>query len=108
MPEPPSENRWFAVRCVFVNESRDAYEERITLWRACSVDEALALAEADASSYARDLEDTRYVGLAQAFEMFDPPGHGAEIFSLIRVSELSPDEYLNRFFDTGREHQQRT
>jgi hypothetical protein len=30
------------------------------------------------------------------------------VFSLIRRSELSPDEYLNSFFATGSELEQRT
>jgi len=35
-----------------------------------------------------------------------PLGDGDEVFSLIRASELSPDEYITRFFDTGCENQE--
>jgi hypothetical protein len=100
---------WFGVRCVFEHESDDAehsYEERVTLWRAGSFDEAIALAEAEAIEYAATLGRTRYLGLAQAYVLADEPGHGAEVFSLIRDSELAPDEYLDAFFDTGTEYQQ--
>jgi hypothetical protein len=43
--------------------------------------------------------------MAQAFHLFDPPEHGAEVFSLIRETHLEPEAYLDSFFDTGRESQ---
>jgi hypothetical protein len=113
--EQPSEP-WYAVRCVIrTAENRpwgptdltpgvSAYEERITLWRASSPEEAIARAEAEAKDHAETLGDT-YVGLAQLYHLFDSPGDGAEVFSLIRDSPLDPDEYLDRFFDTGHERQ---
>jgi hypothetical protein len=51
-------------------------------------------------------ETADYTGLAQA-SLYNPPSDGAEVFSLIRDSQLSPDDYLNTFFDTGSERQQR-
>ena len=30
---------------------------------------------------------------------------GAEIFSLMRDSDLDPEDYLDTFFDTGEEHE---
>ncbi|WGX98091.1 hypothetical protein [Nocardioides sp. L-11A] len=41
--------------------------------------------------------------LFQSYEMYDAPGEGAEVFSLMRSSELNPDDYLDTFFDTGDE-----
>jgi pentatricopeptide repeat protein len=97
---------WFSVRCVFqVNdESPFTYEERITLWRADSFEEAIALAEAEASEYARDT-GLRYLDLAQAYQLADEVDHGAEVFSLMRDSGLQPDDYLDTFFETGTERQ---
>ena len=95
---------WFGVRCIVQLEDR-GYEERVTLWRAADSAEALARAEDEATGYAEDI-DGEYLGLAQAFHLFDEPGDGAEVFSLIRVSDLDPDEYLDAFFDTGDERQQ--
>ena len=46
------------------------------------------------------------MNFAQAYELTGEPGIGAEIFSLIRDSRLDPDAYLDRFFDTGDEHEQ--
>lgn len=95
---------WFAVRCVVHLEFDDLYEERVTLWHSASFDDAVATAEAEAEAYAA-AHDGEYLGLAQAFEIEGTPGHGAEVFSLIRECDLSPDAYLDQFFDTGLERQ---
>ncbi len=92
---------WYAVRCVFRHKEFGSYEERITLWRASSFDDAIARAEQEAAEY-----PASYVGLAQAYALDDDPAEsGAEVFSLIRRSRLAPEAYLNRFFDTGAEFQ---
>lgn len=106
-----SDGHWYAVRCVFLNERREdrLYEERITLWRAGSMDEAIAKAEAEAQEYAVSIPDwdpTPYIKLAQGYHLFDEPGEGAEVFSLMRESKLAPDDYLDQFFDTGTERTQ--
>jgi hypothetical protein len=103
-----SEVGWFSVRCVFrvgPGLRGRSYEERLTLWRAESFDQAIILAEAEALGYAAEKTDTVFAGLAQAYRMFDAPEHGAEVFSLIRDSELNPQAYLTAFFDTGQERQ---
>ena len=101
---------WFAVRCVFASGSSAGpgarvYEERITLWRATSLEDAVARAETEAKTYAASVEEApdSYLGLAQAFQLFDEPADGAELFSLMRESELSAEDYLDAFFDTGSE-----
>src|SRR5207248_2714888 len=81
------------------------YEERITVWRAGTLDEAIALAEADARDYAETLPPNEYLGLAQAYEMADSLEQGADVFSLIRESHLQACDYLDAFFDTGSERQ---
>lgn len=98
---------WYCVRTVF-RLSRDAtvtYEERLTLWQARGSSSAVALAEIEANDYTDSLEGCTYTGLAQAYQLFEAPHHGAEVFSLMRDSELAPDSYLTTFFDTGRERQ---
>jgi hypothetical protein len=47
----------------------------------------------------------QYIGLAQCYALTDEPGHAAEIFSLMRDSDLTARAYLDRFFDTGDERQ---
>jgi hypothetical protein len=104
---------WFAVRCVFEVDPRHReetalriYEERITIWPATTPDEAIAQAEAEAHTYAETVECS-YLGLAQAYELAEVPGPGAEVYSLMRDSHLDPNAYLDRFFDTGHERQRR-
>lgn len=111
MTETPSPS-WFSVRCVFVfgetpDEPERTYEERVTMWRADAADEAIARAEADALEYvaALDQPPSAYLGLAQCYELFDVPGDGAAVISLMRGSTLEPDDYLDAFFDTGAERQ---
>ena len=81
------------------------YEERITLWMARDFDEAIARAEEDAREYADEI-GLSYLGLAQCYLVAETPGDGAEVFSLIRDSDLAPQDYVTKYFDTGREHQQ--
>lgn len=98
---------WFSVRCVF-QFSEGTFEERVTIWQADDFDGAIRLAEEEAEEYACALDDSseaEYLGLAQAFKLFDEPGHGAEVFSLLRDSNLEGDQYIQAFFDTGSEHQ---
>ena len=100
----------YSVRCIFLwpprpgSATSHVYEERITLWHAADIDEAISLAEAEAEEYASDGE--RFLGLSQAYRLPEPlPVSGCEVFSLLRGSELSPQEYISQFFSTGSEHE---
>ena len=109
MTRPAVEEPWYSVRCLFAFEADDGlmYEERVTIWRTESFQAAIEMAELEAHEYARTLEGT-YLGLAQAFHLGVDDRQledGDEVFSLMRVSDLGPDEYVTRFFATGREHQ---
>ena len=98
-----SANGWFGVRCVF-RHGESTYEERVVIVVASDFDQAIAKAEDEAAAYVDGLH-AEYLGLAQAFALFDHPADGAEVFSLMRDSDLPPDEYLTAFFDTGDERQ---
>ncbi|MFB6838546.1 hypothetical protein [Streptomyces sp. NPDC056361] len=99
---------WYAVRCVFRWDASEGapYEERLTLWQAVSMDQAIARAEGEARTYARE-NDHRYLELAQCYRLDTAgrPGDGDEVFSLLRDSSLGEEAYLDRYFDTGHEHQ---
>jgi pentatricopeptide repeat protein len=104
---------WHSVRCLFEvdsgrHEDTDprTYEERVTIWQADSFDAAIALAETEAAEYAETV-NCRYLGLAQAYAMEGEPRHGAEVYSLMRDSDLPPHSYLDKFFDSGMERQGR-
>jgi hypothetical protein len=116
---------WYGVRHVVEwggvdEEGRYTYEERLTIWNAESFEDAISHAEREAAAYVTELvNDGEVLDLWQAFQIFqtepedrdetDPAplssGSGVEVFSLIRDSDLEPTEYLDRFFDTGTEHQ---
>src|SRR3954468_12388172 len=96
---------WFSIRCIFRDLENGVYEERITLWRANDFAGAVALAEAEAREYAEAVGSLAYLDFAQAFLLTEEPMHGSEVFSLIRESSLERDEYLDTFFDTGVERQ---
>ncbi len=114
MPDPDTDTDtedepWFSVRCAFAFEVDDqtTYEERITIWRAQSFDKAIEMAELEAADYAK-VVDARYIGLAQAFHLGvedRPLCSGDEVFSLMRDSRLGPNDYIERYFDTGEERQ---
>ena len=49
---------------------------------------------------------TVFVDFTQAYEMADDPREqGAEVFSLIRDSNLPAAEYIDSFFATGEEYE---
>ena len=102
---------WFSVRCVFKHpqragmSKRHLYEERITVWRADSFEQAIERAERDAQKYARDAE-CKYLGFAQAYHLrVEQLRSGSEVFSLMRESNLTQAKYLDKHFDTGAERQ---
>jgi len=98
--------KWYTVRCLF-GAPRDqgfVYEERMTLWCTDSFDNAIALAEKEAATYAT-ASKVEYLELAQVCLLPGHPTSGAEVFSLQRDSDLASDEYLDSFFDTGTERQ---
>ena len=106
--EPEQENRWYAVRSLFHHpeEGASGYEERITLWQAADLDDALARAAAEADEYAEFAGASYLSDFAQSYPLADaPPRDGVEVFSLTRSSTLPPQPYVEQFFDTGRERQ---
>lgn len=102
-PMSTSELSWYGVRCVFRHHELGVYEERLTLWRATSLDEAVSRGELEAQEYCADLDGVEYVDFAEAYRMFGEPGEGVEVFSLMRESGLPAGEYVGRFFATGAE-----
>lgn len=100
---------WYAVRSVvrWPDGGHDSprYEERITIFRADSFEAAVRLAEEESVEYARDVVQGEALGMYQAFSIKEEFEDGLELFSLIRDSDLAPEEYLDHFFDTGLERQ---
>jgi hypothetical protein len=96
---------WYGVRCIFQWRGRDCFEERITMWRADSYEEAIHKAEFEAADYA-ETNDLIYLGLAQGFWVYgNEITQGSEVFSLVRRSDLGVEDYLDTFYDSGDERQ---
>ena len=102
-----NEPAWYGVRTIVrFPVPPSTYEERITLWWATSLDDAMVQAEEEGLVYCDEL-DGEWCGLVQAFLIgTEPIESGSEVFSLMRNSDLGPDEYLDIHFDTGTERQQ--
>lgn len=94
---------WFGVRSVFRHRPLGVYEERVTIWNARNMDEAIERAEAEAVEYCSDLEGVEYVRFSEAYRFDGAPEDGAEVFSVMRESKQPPEEYIRRFFATGEE-----
>ena len=104
----------YGVRCIFklpkedINNKKYVYEERITIWQATTIDDALDLAVTEAKEYSSRINGSEFTGLSQAFFMFKPvEKNGVEVFSLLRESDLETDDYLDTFFSTGNERQKK-
>jgi hypothetical protein len=74
------------------------------LLRAHDFDHAVRRAEEEARGYAGSLEGVEFLECLDIYHLFeDAVGEGTEVFSLMRDSELGPEEYVSRFFQTGSE-----
>jgi hypothetical protein len=96
---------WYSVRSLFLDKSNNHYEERTILIGASSHKQALELAEMEAAQYCEDLGAMEYLGYSDTFHIFgDKIESGTEVFSLIRKTQMSKDEYVDRFLDSGLEN----
>jgi Domain of unknown function (DUF4288) len=99
---------WFSARTIYEHDKPGdgLFEERIVLIRAADFDEAFRHAEEEAKSYAEAVGGT-YTGYASLYELAEEEiGDGAEVFSLMRDSDLPAEEYIEHFFATGNERQE--
>ena len=107
------EQPWYSVKCVFKHDylSRQhgevVYEERIVVLKASSLDEAIALGEVEANAYAGDKGTVHYTGFISAFHMFERKlANRAEVYSLMRQSNMDTDAFLDHYYDDGSERTQ--
>ena len=102
---------WFGVRLLnrHTRAAGQTFEERILIIRSQTAEDAIESAESISIQEYED-ETTERLGYAMSFNIFDCNGpslpHGTEVFSLMRESDLTPDEYLDRFYDSGAERTQ--
>jgi hypothetical protein len=96
---------WFAARTVYEHDQPGdgLFEERIILVRAASFDEAMERAQAEAATYAEQVT-CAFTGYITVFEIAEEQlSDGMEVFSVMRDSDLSAEDYIDRFYTTGDE-----
>jgi hypothetical protein len=96
---------WYAAKTVYKNRyvldgvPQCCFEDRVVLFRAASFEDAMAKAEAKATEYAAASERTVYLGFMDVYWLFEKTvGDRTEVFSLMRDSDLSEEEYLARSY----------
>src|SRR4051812_4258851 len=101
---------WHSVKCIFQHdgladaENMTVYEERIVLVRARDLDEAIQLGEVEAEEYAASREGVAYIGFISAYRMSGPElKEGTEVYSVMRQSSLTGNDFLDRYYDDGSE-----
>ncbi|RYD35820.1 MAG: hypothetical protein EOP85_18725 [Verrucomicrobiaceae bacterium] len=95
--------KWYSVKCLLHHPTRVRvgetylYEERITVWKASSFEEAEEKAKVEAQQYAAEA-DAVLVGPTDSFHLFDEQlVEGTEVYSTMRGSNFEPDSYENTF-----------
>lgn len=105
-----AQKTWYSARTFYrwLTWDNEPYEERVVLFRAHSLDEAIALAEQEAAAYA-GANDFEALDLVQAYRISDDDeeavGVGTEVFSKLHALDLTADEFLDRY-DSGDAHTQ--
>ena len=105
-----SDGPWYGAKCVFLHHDvpkqgvGQVFEERIVLVQASSPAQAIELGEAEAREYAR-ANHAEYLGFIDAFHMFAAEvGPGTEVYSLMRTSHLTPEDFVSWYYDDGTQH----
>jgi hypothetical protein len=100
---------WYSVKCLFYHPTRKSasedflYEERVTLWKAATFEEAHRFAEREASQYAEEAKCV-FVASTDSFHLFDKElQSGSEVYSTMRGSNLQPTVYRKTFCVTSRD-----
>ena len=103
-------SEWYAAKTVCKHQSvedgipKTLFEERVVLLQAADFNDAVAKGELEAQEYCRSIENVTYIRYINVYRLCaDVVGHGTEIFSLMRESELSDSDYLDHFHDDGKE-----
>lgn len=106
--------RWFAVKTLYLTRAygrssaklrKDEqktvlFEERIVLHRARNIDSAIRIGEDEARKYSKavyknafgQIVRTKYLGFCDAFELFDFPENGVEVFSSTQILKSLPNQ----------------
>jgi hypothetical protein len=99
----------YSIRSIFHHPTRSEsdelylYEERVTLWNAESLSVAYKLAEDEAVRYASEAKAV-FVRTSDGFSLFDDKfASGIEVWSKMRGSNFSPEDYIETFIWTRKD-----
>ncbi|MEU5217321.1 hypothetical protein AB0G79_14130 [Streptomyces sp. NPDC020807] len=100
---------WYSARTFYrwLTWEDRPFEERVVLFRARSLDEAIDLAERESAAYARE-GGLEVLDLVQAYRIADGDeelGAGTEVFSQLHALEVPVNAFLDRY-DSGPAHTQ--
>lgn len=100
---------WYSARTFYrwASWENRPYEERVVLFRARSLGEAVELAERESAEYAGE-SDFEVLDMVQAYRICDGDeevGTGTEVFSKLHALDLPANEFLDRY-DSGPAHTQ--
>ena len=102
---------WYGAKTVFkhtrmIGENACCvFEERVVVFLANDFDHAITKAETEAAKYCSNLDDSAmYLGFVDVYNLAEENiNDGVEVYSLMRESNLSDKDYLDSFYDTGKE-----
>lgn len=106
---------WYSVKCIFEHNdlARGAeatvYEERVVVLQAASLTDAIERGEAEAQEYVTALgsDSVCYAGFISAYSTGeDELADRMEVYSLMRETTLSREEFLTHYHDDGTERTQ--
>lgn len=105
------QKKWFAAKGVFLfkrlssnPETKFTYEERIILVQSINIDWALKKAEDEAKQYEKEQTGCEYLNFIDCYELYeDTIVDKSEVYSIMRKSNLDPDDFLSRYYSDGTE-----
>lgn len=109
------EREWYSVKCIFEHDGlakgaeETVYEERVVILRAADFDDAIEQGEAEARDYAESIGDGSicYVGFISAYRTGERRvANRMEVYSLMRQTNLSREEFVTHYYDDGNERTQ--
>ena len=102
------EKSWFGVKGLFRHvlpghpSAKARYEESIIVLKAESDEEAHEQALELFQKYAEEEPGIVFTGHHEVCALFDPVRAGREAYWFMRISGLSPEKYIEKYWDDGR------
>ncbi len=99
---------WFSIKGLFRHMHpeqptvQDRYEERIIVLKAESEEQAHERALVLFRKYAHEELGIIFTGHYEMCDLLEPVRAGREVYWHLRISRLSPEKYIEKYWDDGR------